>query len=451
MKFSHAILLFLVLMLLPGACTKDDDAPATLSIFTTTLNGANFTDGLDNIPLNTSIVAVFSSAVLPVEFEKEFTLSPTPTSQTFAYSNQSSKVTIDLVLAPQTTYQVSIGQGKIGQNGGSLESPFAHSFTTMADDIIHSQPPCTSATNDCLQTISLTNGTAGDFDFYASFPIYEEMAEWQDLEAALIVVHGANRDADNYFNFLINTLQAENLADKVVLIAPHFKNGQEATGNDFYWTDTGWREGNISLGPAAISSFEILDQLLGQLADKAHFPNLKKIIVTGHSSGGLFTHLYAPANKAEAQFTDLTFEYVVANSQYFYYPDGQRIDESTNQLYTPTGCTGYEIYPAGFNIVPPYVAAIGKDNFDSQFTSRSITYLLGNGNGADPTLNTSNCSATLLGPTRYQRGENMFRYMELKFPGGHNHQKTIVAGIGHDGQGMYQSPEFRSLIHQLLN
>lgn len=449
MKFNH-LLLLLAIILLPFSCKEDGAAP-TLSLFSITLNGANFVDGIANVPTASALAMVFSAAIDPVGFEKEFSIAPAPVSMAFRYANQSSKVTVDLVLERQTTYQVFIGQGAVGQNGGKLDSPLSRSFTTLEDGIIHALPPCTSATGECLQAVSVAAGGTGDLSFYSSFPIYEERAEWRELKAALIVVHGANRDAGNYFNFLAAALQGANLEDKVALIAPFFKTSQEASANELYWSSTGWREGNNSLGPAAVSSFDAVDKLVGQLADQAHFPVLEKIIITGHSSGGLFTHLYAAANKQEGLHPGLAFEYIPANSQYYYYPDGQRIDEATSQLYTPAGCTGYDIYPIGFNILPPYLSETSQEDFNSRFTGRSITYLLGNGTGPDPTLNTADCYATLLGPTRYRRGENMFRYMELAFPGGHGHQKTIVAGVGHDGQGMYQSAEFRSLLQQLLN
>lgn len=452
MKFRPIFFFLLALAILPVSCGDDEAPPAVLDVFSITMNGANFADSIDNLPAQSALTIVFSAAIDPAKFENEFSILPSPVSMTLSYANQSSKVTVELELALATTYQLTIGTGAFGQNGGQLDSPVSRTFTTMADGIIYSLPPCTSASSDCLRTVTLTGNGSGDIDFYASFPIYEELAEWEDLEAAIIVVHGANRDADNYFNFLMSTLQANSLQDKVVLISPFFKNAQEADGNEFYWTNTGWREGNNSLGPAAISSFEVVDKLMEQLADESHFPVLKKIIVTGHSSGALFTHVYAAANKVETANPDLVFEYVPANSQYYYYPDGQRINESNDQLYTPTGCTGYDFWPLGFNIVPNYLASTDAAAFNGQFTSRSITYLLGNGTGSDPTLNTTDCAVTLLGSSRYRRGENMFQYLELAYPGGgHNHKKSIVNGIGHDGQGMYQSPEFRTLLGQLLN
>jgi hypothetical protein len=200
-----------------------------------------------------------------------------------------------------------------------------------------------------------------------------------------------------------------------------------------------------------LSSFEAIDAIIDQLSNKDRFPVLKKIVLTGHSSGAAFTHVYAGANKSAAKHTALDFEYVVANSQFFYYPNDQRVNEANNQLYAPAGCSAYDIWPLGFNATPAYLAGVNSSTFNSQFSSRKVTYLLGNGSQSDPTLNTVDCENTLQGSSRYKRGENMYRFMEQTYPGIHNHKRAIVNGIGHDGQGMYQSSEFKTLLPQLLN
>jgi hypothetical protein len=40
--------------------------------------------------------------------------------------------------------------------------------------------------------------------------------------------------------------------------------------------------------------------------------------------------------------------------------------------------------------------------------------------------------------------------MGLKFPS-NNHKKTVAQGISHDGSAIYTSPEFKSLLTQLIN
>lgn len=448
-RFRNIILGFI---LLAGfSCTKEDNPSAKISLLSATLDGSSLVDGLEGVDTEPNLILVFSKAIDVANFESAFSISPTPTTLNFQYASQSSRVTVQMSLAPETTYQMEILNGAIGEADERLEENFDYSFTTKADGTIYSLPPCTAAGNDCLQTLVYEKNAIGELDFYSSFPILEENAEWLELEAAVIVVHGANRNADDYFSYMMTTLQQENLDEKVVLLAPHFKNDAEADGTKIYWTNTGWRSGNNSLDPTKVSSFELTDTLIGRLSDTIHFPVLKKIIVTGHSSGGLFTHLYSAANTTQDQFPNIKFDYICANSQYFYYPGDERIDETSNELFTPSGCSGYNFFPTGYNVVPPYVADIGQNDFNKHFIHRSLIYLLGNANTADPTLNTTDCFATLLGSTRFKRGENMYRYMELKYAGNHNHSKTIVNGIGHDGRSMYQSPEFRTLLQQILN
>lgn len=433
------------------SCSSEDPDIASISVLSTSLNGtAVGSTTMSNIPVATSVVVVFGTALDPAKFEQQISISPATTSQ-ISYSNQSSKATIALMLEFETSYTIKILPGVVGANGSKLSEAIEISFTTVPDGTIHALPPCTSATNDCLNTMSIQGeGGAADFKFYSTYPLTEENAEWTDLKYAIIVVHGMNRDADNYFSYMATTLMQEELADEVILISPSFKINTEAIASEYFWSGNGWREGQNSQNAEKISSFGIIDAVAEQLANQTKFPALEKVVVTGHSSGALFTHLYAAANKAEPLYETIEFNYIVANSQFFYYPDEQRIKESNNQLYTPGGCAGYTLWPMGFGSVPPYVSSFTQTEFNNQFKDRAVTYLLGNGSDADPTLNTTDCTATLLGSSRFNRGVNMFQYMELSYPSNHSQQKVIVNGIGHDGQAMFQSPEFRALLSDIL-
>lgn len=446
--FALFILVFATLL----SCTKSEDTPQSINVLSATINGSNLTDGAQNVANTATIELVFSAALEPAAFESALSLNAATEipDVELTYLSQASRVQISTELQPETTYTLRISISPIGKNGERLATIFERSFTTAADGTITSLPPCTSGSNNCLQTIALTADGTANFHFYSSFPIYEEDAAWEDLRSAIIVVHGANRNADDYFNYLMQSLQSEEVETSTVLISPFFKTAAEAEAGDYFWGSNNWREGQQSINSAKISSFEVIDQLIAQLANKDRFPVLETIIVTGHSSGALFTHLYAAANRSEASHPDLNFEYIVANSQYFYYPDGQRINENSNQLYTPTGCTGYDLWPTGFTVVPAYLNTTNETSFNEQFINRSILYLLGNGAGSDSAFNDTDCYATLLGSSRYQRGENMFRYMELMYPGQHAHSRVVVEGIGHDGAGMYQSGEFRGVLGMLL-
>jgi hypothetical protein len=440
-----ALLLLIAFGTLGLACEPEATAPPTLNLLSSIINGGSLSDGMEGVAPEARLELVFSSSLDQVAFEEALIMEPAA-NMDISFSNQGSKAILDLELAGNTTYTLSISGDAIGQNGGVLDPPFVLTFTTRVAGSAGSA--CTNGNADCLSAF-VAEG-AGSLPVYNSFPVFEAEGPWTGLTTAVIVVHGANRNAGDYFEYLMFSLQAKDLENEALLLAPQFQEAPTAD-HTLYWSGNGWREGQTANGTGNGSSFAVIDGMISQLADAARFPDLKKVIITGHSSGGLFTHVYAAANRSETTHSNLNFEYVVANSQYFYYPDGQRINESTNQLYLPNDCNGYSIWPLGYEVAPPYLSGTTSAEINDQFVNRSVTYLLGNGAGPDGALNTSDCAATLLGPSRYERGENMYRYMNLVYGDNHNHKRSIVPGIGHDGAGMYRSDAFQILLQNLID
>ncbi len=443
--------IFLVLSFVIGfsACDDDTDMSPSVEVLSVLLNSAQLSDGATEVPLDAVFGLVFNRGLDPDAFEEAFSLQP-QTDLDFSYTQQSARVSIEAMLQADTEYTLSIVTEPIGLQGERLMEPVTISFRTRAEGVIRSMPPCTQASSECLRTTTLQGPDGeGAFSFYSSFPIYEELASWEDLTSALIMVHGLNRNADDYFQYLMSTLQSEERQSEVAFLAPHFRREARSGMNDLYWSGNGWREGQSSSDAANMSSFAVIDQLIDQLGDQEHFPALENIIIVGQSSGGLFVHTYAAATRIEDRHSHLQFHFVVGESQYFYYPDGRRVNESNGQIFTPSGCTGYDIWPLGYRSVPSYVSAQSRDSLNQQFLKRDLIYLLGNGSGSDGSLNTTECRATLLGSSRYQRGENMLTYLNTAFPD-HTHRKVIAQGITHDGSRIYQSPAFRTLLNELL-
>jgi hypothetical protein len=449
-KTKFLIVLSTLLVFL--GCTQNPVVNNNITLLSSSIDGQNLNSGLQNISVETTLEFVFSAALSPNDFESELSITSALGSPAFSinYSNSTSKAIIELSLDYETTYTIMVGSGPIGAQGEVLENPLSYIFTTVEDGIIRSMAPCT-ITGNCLRSVELEgNNGLGTFEFYSNYPIYEDNAEWENLTQAVFVIHGASHNADDYYSYLSNSLNAESLSESTVLISPFFRNTSTGSNDDFYWASVNYRDGDESSNTNKISSFKVMDELINRLANKTHFPVLERIVITGQSSGGRFTHVYAAANSVETTYPDITFDYIVSESQYFYYPDGQRINESSNTLYTPTGCAGYEIWPFGYSVTPPYLTGIPEPQFNERFVNRSIHYLLGGAGGVDGSLNTTACEATVLGSTRLQRGENMYRYMELVYPGTHNHAKTIVPGVTHNGSQIYQSTEFKALLIQLL-
>ncbi len=447
-RFSFLFTLFLLTIF---GCEEKENTPAAVEILSVTLNSGELSNGATEVPLDASFEFVFSRSIDPGAFERAWNLQPDVV-LTFTYTQQSTRVQIEGDLMDSTNYSMSISTAPIGQSGEALTAPYEISFQTRSLGLIRSMPPCTEATSDCLREIQMVNeGEESAFSFYGSFPIYEPEAAWEEITSALIMVHGLNRNADDYFQYLMSTLQSEGLEKKVALIAPFFREEPRSGRSDIFWSGKSWREGQRSSDETNISSFSVIDRLIAQLSQTDRFPVLEDIIIVGQSSGGLFVHTYAASTPVEEEYPDLKFHFVVGESQYFYYPDGRRINESSGELYTPSSCSGYDIWPLGFRTIPPYLSSTSQQKVNQQFLDRDLTYLLGNGSGNDGSLNTSECRATLLGSSRYQRGENMISYLNKAFPNQHNHRKVVATGITHDGSRMYQTPAFRNLLQEFLD
>ena len=449
MKILVSIVLPMLVLFSIHGC-KEDEEVKIIELVSSSINGYSLDSELNDIPTSLKIELVFGK---PVDLNalKDATSimnGSSPIDFTIQLSNAGSKATIEAMLSYNTDYSFTIASQVITTDGASLKKSIQVQFTTVADEMIRSMAPC-SGTSDCLQAIELQmNDSEISFWTYANYPFDINNAVWEDLEQAVIVIHGQNRDADNYYQYLSTTLNDLNLSESTLLIAPWFRDDSNTSTNDLYWSSSAWREGGNSSGDNNISSFIAVDSVLQLLNNKTHFPSMKKVIITGHSSGAMFTDMYALANSSE-EAIDLEVEYVVANSQYFYYPLDYRLNEATLTFYAPDDCSGYNNWPYGFINHPAYISGKDQTALNNRFASRSVTYLLGNDTSNDPALNITNCKATLLGSTRYQRGENMFAFMNEYFPD-NQHARVIVQSIGHDGEGMYKSETFQNLLTDLI-
>src|SRR6202008_2614516 len=117
----------------------------------------------------------------------------------------------------------------------------------------------------------------------------------EQITRALITIHGAGRNADNYFR---STVAAGFLADALgttLVISPRFA-GNDGTlckdtlaANELNWRcfgTTTWRTGSAAVSDESVTSFALVDEILRKLAKRDVFPALKTIVVAGHSAGG---------------------------------------------------------------------------------------------------------------------------------------------------------------------
>jgi pimeloyl-ACP methyl ester carboxylesterase len=325
---------------------------------------------------------------------------------------------------------------------------------------------CTTATTVCTEWITLGGGPSRSL-VYRTYPLD---ARNDAITRVLVVVHGAGRDADNYFRSALAATFLAGALENTLVIAPRMASNDGRSckdalaANEVSWNCNSWRSGGAALSNPNVTSFDFLDAILRKVARKEIFPNLRAIVVTGHSAGGQVVNRYEMANRVHDQL-GVPVSYVVANPSSYAWPTSERPTAAAWSLtanppgYIPDvapntpaframgdgrGCTVYDQWPYGFEHRTGYSASESDDQLKQQLASRPTTYLLGQLDILPLGGFDGSCSAMAQGPTRQARGLAFAKYVTEKL-GGHP-TVTIVPECGHNARCMYTAEEALPLL-----
>ena len=260
------------------------------------------------------------------------------------------------------------------------------------------------------------------------------------ISRAVILLHGRLRNADEYY-ISAHTAQVAAGDDgrSAIMIVPQFLaavdiEAHKLPADTLRWSLTGWEGGDAALAPNPVSSFEALDAILAKLSERRIFPNLKQVVISGHSGGGQVAQRYAIAGKGEAALSrqHIDVRYVVANPSSYAYFSGERPVPAI-----AASCQGYNVWKYGMDGRPPYLADATPAALEQRYVEREVIYLLG-------TLDTKpaadkSCMGEAQGPNRYARGHAYADAMAKRDHGTPNHRVWDVAGVGHDSDKMLTS------------
>jgi pimeloyl-ACP methyl ester carboxylesterase len=329
-----------------------------------------------------------------------------------------------------------------------------------------SATPCTAATAACTEWVAVGEGPGRSLA-YRSYPLD---APNEAITSVLVVVHGAGRNPDDYFRSALAGAFLAGKLETTLVIAPRMasNNGQgcrdDLGPNEISWHCNAWRSGGPSLNYPDVTSFDFLDAILRKAARKEVYPNVRAIVVTGHSAGGQVTNRYEMSNRVHDEL-GVPVSYVVSNPSSYAYPSDERPTSAAWPLEANApgfiletgpsarafrsmgegrGCTTYNQWPYGFQNRSGYSASESDEQLKRQLASRPTTYLLGQDDILPLSGFDSSCSAMAQGPTRQARGHAYARYVNESL-GGH-HRVVVVTGCGHNGRCMYTSDEARPLL-----
>jgi pimeloyl-ACP methyl ester carboxylesterase len=327
--------------------------------------------------------------------------------------------------------------------------------------------PCTVADTACSEWVPLKPGARAMI--YRTYPLRVRNAR---ITRALIMVHGTLRNADHYFTTATGAAFLAHALRDTIVIAPaiHSADGDckdQLAPGEVSWACGGnsWRAGGAAVGDPGLTSFDFIDQVLKRLADKSVFPNLKRIVVAGHSAGGQFVSRYEMSSTVGDRL-GIPVAYVVANPSSYAWPDATRVlpvddgapaaaviawkDEQAHSRFSfgsfdAAKVEGYDRWPFGMQgRTGGYAARLSEDQLKKQLVDRATTYLLGQVDTLPLGGFDGSPPAMAQGATRRQRGEAFVSYIN-----GHLGAKArliIVPECGHNDRCVFTTDSVLPVI-----
>jgi len=302
--------------------------------------------------------------------------------------------------------------------------------------------PCITATPGCTEWVALAGGPSRSLVYRT----YSLDVRNERITRALIVVHGQGRDADNYFRTSLAAAFLAGALDDTVVVAPRFASNDgpgcrdSLAQDEVGWSCSGdtWRSGGVAANYPKLTSYDFADAILRKLARKATFPNLKVIVLAGHSAGGQFVTRYEMANQVHESL-GVPVAYVVSNPSSYAYPDPARPGPETAPEFRgfsdARNCTTYDRWPYGLQDRTGYSAQLTADQLKKQLAARPVTYLLGEIDILPLGGFDNSCPALAQGSTRLARGLAFAGYVNHKY--GAHHHAVVVPLCGHNARCMF--------------
>lgn len=329
---------------------------------------------------------------------------------------------------------------------------------------------------------SENNDGSGYLAYFSSHGALENISltELENIDTVLIVIHGANRNADDYFCSALALAQTQKAHINVLVLAPWFLGDMDhhhGYEKDFLvWNhednDGPWRYGADSMNHK-ISSFTVLDRFVEAIQDLP-FGSSRQIdvVLFGHSSGGQMVHRWSFLThfwKSEA----VNMKAIVANPSSFLYLTPLRKMEGEWKVPSieNMNCSAYNSWEwgldSGGDLKVPYrdralANASAVSALIEEYQDREVIYLSGsidvcNSTGSE-TLHLKNatchshglettCMDQLQGSNRFERSQiYMESLIHVWSTPDHAHVRIVVRGVGHDHSLMINSPEGTNAI-----
>jgi pimeloyl-ACP methyl ester carboxylesterase len=278
----------------------------------------------------------------------------------------------------------------------------------------------------------------------------------RQITRILFSIHSSGFDAVEYYeNARTAASKVPGALPKTLIIAPQFFEKPAIPGpipeGLLYWKVSPFRGSSRgAIGPEekaiGISAFDVLDQWLESLADQERFPQLRDIVLVGHSGGGQLVQHYAMVGKFEPAGR-IKCRYVVSAPSSYAYPSGERYHQPSKRFVVPdaktlSACPDYNNWGYGLDSPYGYFSDTPADAIAKRYAERWVFYLCGaNDNDPNDAAIGKSCGAMMQGRHRLERMQVFDAYLKQKYGEkiSRRHRFAVVPKVGHFGRGTMTS------------
>jgi len=296
---------------------------------------------------------------------------------------------------------------------------------------------------------------------YSSHPLTENNNKFDYL---IVIVHGAGLNAGKTFETgqqIIESLKIDK--SRMMILAPQFLEGVDLDEKGLLFWDQRWRNGGKSLSTGLnkdlpkLSSFEVLDRLIDVVTKQN--PNMRRIIILGHSAGGQFVLRYAAINNRHEllERQGVFIRYIVANPSSYFYLDETRYQTNEKGEILKTAreeladCSSYNKYKYGMEDLYGYAETLSIQTIRMRLLTRPVIFLLGAEDIDRGLFVDKSCEVEAQGKNRYERGilyRHHLSYFVKKVPNS-QHIWLEIPGTGHNSTEMFTHTKFITKLKTL--
>lgn len=251
------------------------------------------------------------------------------------------------------------------------------------------------------------------------------------VERLIYSIHSSVYDAKLYYhNAREAVARAGEDPTKNLIVAPHFLTAfmirkeisMQMPADTLYWQNYpywGISSGVYNGRGVSISAYDVVDQMLEGIVTGGRFPNLKSIVILGHSAGGQMVNRYAAGSRFEfdiARPRGIEVRYLVMAPSTCVYFTPERPAGADGDFCTPVRTPAdFNTWGYGLDGLFPYHRRCGvtAEWIRAHYGQRRVLYLVGelDTDPTDPSL-AKTVSAMLMGRNRLERARAYIRYLQ---------------------------------------